>query len=176
MIIYQLGICCVYIVFVATNIKQVNPYDSNKKWKSVRHMLSRKRFIDRHNRQFNRSHSHVWWVVHSLVMLTNIGDGSLLGTFGYFDPYAYFVDSADLDKLHQKSEVTGAVFHASESYYVRRTRHDSKVYVWRSTADQQQGDVWYIKEFFSLFWHDVICVRSCRCGESRKYIFLLQLR
>lgn len=33
MIIYQLGICCVYIVFVATNIKQVNPYDSNKKRK-----------------------------------------------------------------------------------------------------------------------------------------------
>lgn len=24
MIVYQLGICCVYIVFVATNIKQVS--------------------------------------------------------------------------------------------------------------------------------------------------------
>lgn len=59
----------------------------------------------------------------------NTGNGLLLGTFVDFDPYVHFVASADIDQLHKKSKVIGAVFHDSESYYPHRARHDSIVYV-----------------------------------------------
>lgn len=59
----------------------------------------------------------------------NAGNRLLLGTFGDFDPYVYFIGSADIDQLYKKSEVIGAVFHASKSYYPSRARYGSIVYV-----------------------------------------------
>lgn len=113
---------------------------------------------------------HLLW-----FFLINAGDRSVLGAIGHYDPHAHFVTSVDLDKLHKKSEATDTVFHISESYHFRRACHDSEVHVWRSAGDQRKRDVWYIEEFFPLFWNDVIRVRSRRCGKFRKHgSFLLR--
>lgn len=64
-----------------------------------------------------------------VLLLINVGGRPVLGTFGYENPYADFIATADFDQLRQEPQITGTVFYLGERNHVRWTGDDPSVHV-----------------------------------------------
>lgn len=160
MISYQLGICCVYIVFVATNVKQVSGYMILK---ICSHRLCFHSWLHPIQPVFNVSLNISRLLKHlfrDYLSLNNefpsTGGRSLLDRIGRQVMEPDSTATPDSHQYDKKPQTVGPVFAAGQRYNVYRNSHRHVLRIQRHPIDDDARVRRRIEEFLALLWNDAI--------------------